>query len=180
CEALVQRAARAGATGPQALAVLDSWLVAFSATVFDTHARFLVEQQIFALRAERELTPTELTEITREAWLSVTGDAVDPATVAVYRWTKPHFFISDIAYYNYPYAFGLLFALGLLAVKDREPVGFYERLDALLAGSGMRTANELAAGFGIDLHDPEFWRSGFAGYEADIAEYESLVEQATP
>ena len=180
CEALAQRAARAQATGAQALSVLDSWLVAFSATVFDTHARFLVEQQAFAIRAERELSPAELTEITREAWLSVTGDAVDPATVAVYRWTKPHYFISDIAYYNYPYAFGLLFALGLLAVKDREPEGFYARFDALLADSGMRTANELAAGFGIDLHDPEFWRGGFRGYQADIAEYERLVSEAAP
>jgi oligoendopeptidase F len=177
CEALAQRAARAQATGAQALSLLDSWLIAFSATVFDTHARFLVEQEIFAIRAERELSPSELTEITRQAWLTVTGDAVDPATVAVYRWTKPHYFISDIAYYNYPYAFGLLFALGLLAVKDREPAGFYERLDALLADSGMRTANELAAGFGINLHDPDFWRGGFEGYKADIAEYERLVNE---
>ncbi len=180
CEALAQRAARAEATGAQVLSLLDSWLVAFSSTVFDTHARFLVEQQVFATRAERELSPSELTEVTREAWLSVTGDAVDPATVAIYRWTKPHYFISDIAYYNYPYAFGLLFALGLLAVKDREPAGFYDRLDALLADSGMRTANELAAGFGIDLHDPEFWRGGFTGFQADIAEYERLAVQAAP
>ena len=106
--------------------------------------------------------------------------AVDPETVAVYRWTKPHYFIEEIAYYNYPYAFGLLFALGLLAVKDREPDDFYQRLDALLADSGMRTANDLAAGFGIDLHDSEFWRGGFKGYRADIARYESLVEQARP
>ena len=176
CEALAQRAARAEATGEQVLSLLDSWLIAFSATVFDTHARFLVEQQVFATRAERTLSPSELTEITREAWLTVTGDAVDPETVAVYRWTKPHYFIEEIAYYNYPYAFGLLFALGLLAVKDREPDGFYQRLDALLADSGMRTANDLAAGFGIDLHDPEFWRGGFKGYRADIAEYESLVD----
>ncbi|MFN8664260.1 MAG: M3 family metallopeptidase [Thermomicrobiales bacterium] len=178
CEALAQRAARSRATGPQALSLLDSWLVAFSSTVFDTHARFLVEQQIFAIRAERELSASELTEITREAWLTVTGDAVDPATVAIYRWTKPHYFISDIAYYNYPYAFGLLFALGLLAVKERAPEGFYERLDALLADSGMRTAQDLAAGFGIDLHDPEFWRGGFRGYLADITEYERLVDEA--
>jgi pepF/M3 family oligoendopeptidase len=180
CEALAQRAARAEATGAQVLSLLDSWLIAFSATVFDTHARFLVEQQVFATRAERELSPSELTEITREAWLTVTGDAVDPATVAIYRWTKPHYFISDIAYYNYPYAFGLLFALGLLAVKEREPEGFYARLDALLADSGMRTANELAAGFGIDLHDPAFWRGGFSGYQADIATYEALAAQANP
>ena len=179
CEALAQRSARAEATGAQALSILDSWLTGFSATVFDTHARFLVEQEVFATRAERELSPSELTEITREAWLQVTGDAVDPSTVAVYRWTKPHYFISDIAYYNYPYAFGLLFALGLLAVKDREPEGFYERLDALLADSGMRTAIDLAAGFGIDLHDPAFWRGGFTGYQADIAEYERLVERAS-
>lgn len=179
CEALAQRAARRQASAAQALSVLDSWLIAFSATVFDTHARFLVEQQIFAIRAERELSATELFELTRDAWLTVCGDAVDPDTVASHRWTKPHFFISDIAYYNYPYAFGLLFALGLLAVRDREPAGFYERLDALLADSGMRTANELAAGFGIDLHNPAFWRGGFDGYRADIAEFERLVDAAS-
>ncbi|MFT4037925.1 MAG: M3 family metallopeptidase [Thermomicrobiales bacterium] len=175
CELLAQRAARAGASGAQALSVLDAGLVSFSSTVFDVHARFLVEQHLFAQRAEREVSASELTEMTRAAWQEVLGDAVDPATVAAHRWTKPHFFIDDIWYYNFPYAFGILFAAGLLAVKDREPAGFYDRLDALLADSGMRTAPDLARDFGIDLHDVEFWRGSFTGYRADVAEFERLV-----
>ena len=50
----------------------------------------------------------------------------------------------------------MLFGLGLLAARDRDPEGFFDRFDTLLADSGMREANNLAAEFGIDLRDPAF------------------------
>lgn len=175
CEALVQRAARSRATPTQELAVLDSWLQAFSATIFDTHVRFLVEEEMFKRRAERELSSEELNEITRNAWCAVAGDAIAPGTTLDHRWTKPHYFISNLSYYNFPYGFGILFAAGLLAVRNSQPRNFYDRFDDLLADSGMIPAAELAARFDIDLRDPAFWRSGFAAYRVDIDRYEALL-----
>jgi oligoendopeptidase F len=175
CEAIVQRAARAGATPAQEVALLDGWLQALSLNVFGTLPLFNLERAIFAARRQRELSATELTELAANAWREVAGDAIDPATVRGFIWTIPHLFIDLIWYYNFPYAFGMLFGLGLLAARDAQPDGFFARFDELLADSGMSDAAELAARFGIDLRDPAFWRSSLDVYRADVARYEDLA-----
>jgi oligoendopeptidase F len=126
------------------------------------------------MRAQRELSPIELEAAMTTAWGDVAGDAIDPDTVWSMSWTMGHFFIDNLWFYNFPYAFGALFALGLLASREAEPDGFLDRFDTLLADSGMREANELAADFGIDLSDPAFWRASLDGFRADVERYETL------
>jgi oligoendopeptidase F len=137
-------------------------------------APFAFEQALFATRAQRELSPPEIEAIMATAWHDVVDDAVDPETVWSMSWTMGHFFIDNLWFYNFPYAFGALFALGLLAVREAEPDRFLDRFDTLLADSGMREADELAAGFGIDLRDPAFWRASLNGFRADVDRYDSL------
>jgi oligoendopeptidase F len=110
------------------------------------------------------------------AWRDVTGDAVDPDTVWSMSWTMGHFFIDNLWFYNFPYAFGALLALGLLASREAEPDGFLDRFDTLLADSGMREACELAADFGIDLSDPAFWRASLDTFRADVDRYDALSQ----
>jgi pepF/M3 family oligoendopeptidase len=176
CEAIVQRAARAGATPAQEVSLLDGWLEALSLSVFGTLPMFNVERQIFTTRGSRELSTQELEEMTANALREVAGDAIDPTTVPSTRWTIPHLFIHNIWFYNFPYAFGMLFGLGLLAVRDANPEGFFDRFDTLLADSGMREADELAAEFGIDLRDPAFWRASLDTFRADVDRYDSLSQ----
>jgi oligoendopeptidase F len=177
CEALVQRAARAGATPPQEVALLDGWLGALSLSVFGVLPYFHFEQEVFALRRQRALSPAELNEMMISARQMVTGDAVDPATLWATSWVAPHFFMDHRSYYNFPYAFGMLLGLGLLAVSDERPEGFIDRFDAFLADSGMCEAAELAARFDIDLRDPAFWRTSLDTFRADVARYEELAEE---
>jgi oligoendopeptidase F len=65
--------------------------------------------------------------------------------------------------------------MGLLAVHDAQPGGFFSRFDTLLADSGMKHAAELAAPFGINLRSVEFWRTGLQGYREDVDRFEALV-----
>jgi oligoendopeptidase F len=177
CEALVQRAARTEATPAQEVALLDAWLQTLTLNVFGVLPYFLFEEEVFAARQQRELSAADLNELMVNARRRVTGDAVDPRTVATSSWSAPHFFIASYWYYNFPYAFGMLFALGLLAVRDAEPEQFFDRFDALLADSGMCEAADLAADFGIDLRDPAFWRTSLDVYRADVERYEVLAEE---
>jgi oligoendopeptidase F len=177
CEALVQRAARGRATPAQEVALLDGWLQAVSLNVFKTYSNFLFEREIFATRRERELSPAELESLMAKARHDVSGDAVDPETVNATSWTIVHLFIDDLMFYNFPYAFGLLFSLGLLAVNEANPEGFAERFDSLLADFGMHEANELAAAFGIDLADPAFWRANLDTFRADVDRFEALSRE---
>ncbi len=174
CEAIVQRAARANTTPAREVSLLDGWMQALSLNVFGILPLFNVEQQIFAARGLRELSTQELGDMTANAWRDVTSDAIDPETVSSTDWTAPHLFIHNVWFYNFPYAFGMLFGLGLLAARDAEPEGFFDRFDALLADSGMREATDLAAEFGIDLRDPAFWRASLDTFRVDLERYDEL------
>jgi oligoendopeptidase F len=54
---------------------------------------------------------------------------------------------------------GLLFALGLYALYQKEPDVFRAQYDDFLSRCGMADAKTLAQTFGIDTTDRAFWRS---------------------
>lgn len=176
CEILALRAASGAATRPaDELGRLEEWLQSFTLSTFAILPLFDFELNLFAARAQRELAPAEIEAMMAAAWHEVADDAIDPETVWSESWTMGHYFIDNICYYNFPYAFGMLFALGLLAEREANTDGFIDRFDTLLADSGMRDARELAAGFGIDLADPAFWRTAFEAFRADVDRYEALA-----
>ena len=55
---------------------------------------------------------------------------------------KPHYYAYDHNFYNFPYAFGHLFALGLFAMYRREGASFVPRYHELFARDepGLRRA----------------------------------------
>jgi oligoendopeptidase F len=176
CETIVQRGARAAVASPaEELALLEESLQSLTLNTFGIMPLFAFEQVVFATRARRDLSPLELEAGMATAWRDISGDAVDPDTVWSTSWTMGHFFIDTLWFYNFPYAFGALFALGLLAVREADPDGFLDRFDTLLADSGMREADELAAEFGIDLRDPAFWRASLDSFHDDVEHYEALT-----
>ena len=92
---------------------------------------------------------------------------------------KGHYYSTGRSFYNFPYTFGYLFGLGLYAQYGAKPEGWHGRYDTLLSATGMQDAAPLAAGFGIDLENPDFWRGGLKVAEGRVAEYEALVERFT-
>lgn len=56
------------------------------------------------------LNAKQLCELMKEALNKSFGDGLDKNWIHPYRWiTKVHYYIPDIAYYNFPYTFGALF-----------------------------------------------------------------------
>jgi oligoendopeptidase F len=73
-------------------------------------------------------------------------------------WTwKPHYYRHGLSFYNFPYAFGLLFGTGLYAIYKERGDEFVGQYKDLLASTGLGTAADLAARFDIDLRSPAFW-----------------------
>ncbi|KGQ22916.1 M3 family oligoendopeptidase [Thermus filiformis] len=141
----------------EGLLVLDGWLTGAAQVVVDIYSRFLFESWVFAARKGRELSGREFKELMVRAQDEAYGEAL--RTRHPYMWAvKGHYYGSD--FYNYPYAFGLLFGLALYETYRQEKEGFLERYEDLLASSGQYPAKELGARFGFDLESPEFWRKG--------------------
>ena len=143
----------------------------------DIQSRFDFERSLFAARRERELSPGELCGLMMDAQRGTYGDGLDGEILHPYMWAvKGHYYRTGESYYNFPYLFGLLFGFGLFAHYRRDPDGFPERYDALLASTGQASAAELAARFDIDLRAPDFWRSGLDVVRRDIDRFAALVE----
>ena len=174
CETVIRQASLATMEDGEALGVLEASLTGSCQVVVDIASRFDFEQAMFRRRKERELLPEELCEMMREAQLATYGDGLDPDALHAYMWAaKGHYY--GRAYYNFPYMFGLLFALGLYAVYLREGESFVARYDDLLGATGLADAATLADRFGIDIRTPEFWRASLDRIREDIDRFDSLV-----
>lgn len=180
CETVVGESARAEATGDELLALLDSSLYEQCRVTLDVHARFLFEDAVFDRRRSGALSVTDLTRLMGEAQAACYGDGLRPGGLDDTAWIeKSHYYVAGMSYYNFPYAFGLLFARGLYARFRAEGASFVPEYRRLLASTATAPVAEVAASVGVDVRDPAFWRSSLALVEADIDRFLALGGRAS-
>jgi pepF/M3 family oligoendopeptidase len=176
CETIVTEAALASAASQtEELAILDTFLIGATGIIVDISSRFLFERQVFERRAEAELSADELCELMLGCQAETYGDGLDERYRHEYMWAwKPHYYRPELQFYNFPYAFGLLFGIGLYSRFQQQGPSFVPECERLLASTGEATPLELAARFGIDLRTSEFWESGLKVIESRIERYLAL------
>jgi oligoendopeptidase F len=174
CETLVVDAGLRAAGPADRLALLDVDLNGANQVVVDIHSRVLFETAVFERRRRRTLGVSELDQLMLEAQSQAYGDGIDQSTALASMWIlKPHYYGSH--FYNWPYTYGLLFGLGLFARFHEDPDAFRAGYDDLLSRVGMESAEQLGAGFGIDVTQRSFWESSLDVLRSRIDEYVSLV-----
>ena len=159
CETLVSEAVLSRTTDPEEeLAVLETQLNGASQVVADIYSRYLFETEVFKRREKAELSAKEISEIMENAQKEAFGNSIDHRYLQKYMWTwKPHYYSTELSFYNFPYTFGLLFGTGLYAVYQKRGGAFVEDYTDLLASTGESTAADLAARFDIDIRTRDFW-----------------------
>lgn len=164
CETIVFNAVMDTITDPQEeLALLETALVGNSQVIVDIYSRFLFEKEVFERRAKAELSADELCEIMEDAQAATYGPGLDPNFRHKFMWTwKPHYYSAGLSFYNFPYAFGLLFGVGLYAVYQQRADDFIPDYKKLLSSTGDAPAAELAARFDIDIRSKKFWVDSLA------------------
>ena len=104
------------------------------------------------------------------------GDGLDHSCLHPYMWVcKSHYY--GPTFYNFPYAFGALFARGLYACYEREGAAFVPKYKKLLYTTAIATAEDTAKVAGIDLTDKEFWRAALQTVADQIDQFCQLVAQ---
>ena len=180
-ETLVFRAALAQAAPADRLSILDTYLMGAGQVIVDILSRFHFESQLMEARPGGELSPRELSEMMLDAQQRTYGDALHPEERHRWMWAvKTHYYSPDLAFYNFPYAFGQLFALGLYARFREEGPDFSERFNELLRQTGSDTAAGLARSAGFDIEHPDFWRRGLASLGEVIDEFLTEVKNHPP
>jgi pepF/M3 family oligoendopeptidase len=164
CETIVTEAVLASTQDPEEkLSILEAQIQNSAQIVVDIYSRYLFEKEVFERREKSELSADDLNDIMERAQKATYGDGLDERYLQKYMWTwKPHYYIPELSFYNYPYAFGLLFATGLYAIYRQRGESFVEEYRDLLASTGEETAARLARRFGIDITKRKFWDDSLA------------------
>jgi oligoendopeptidase F len=145
--------------------------------IVDILSRFYFETALFERRDRAELSPRELCELMIDAQKRTYGEGLDGDLLHPYMWAvKSHYYNSGLAFYNYPYAFGQLFSLGLYARARAEGSGFARTYRDLLRLTGQASAGEVAASAGFDIEDSAFWQGGIALIARRAEEFEKLAK----
>ena len=116
-----------------------------------------------------------LSDFMMEAQKQSYGDGLDHNFLHPYMWVcKGHYY--GPTFYNFPYAFGGLFARGLYAQYEKEGASFVPKYKQLLHTTTVATAEDTAKVAGIDLTDKEFWRGALQTIADQIDLFCELVE----
>ncbi len=176
-ETIVHREASRAASPAERLGLLENHLQDGCQVICDILSRFEFERAVFERRAKGEIPADELCSLMLEAQRRTYGDGLDPGALHPYMWAaKGHYYRPDLSFYNFPYAFGLLFGLGLFARYAKEGPSFAAEYRRLLAETGCASAAKVAGLAGFDIESVESWRAGIAVFEAEAAEFEALAE----
>lgn len=139
-------------------------------------SRFWFESAFYEKRLERTLSPDEFSELMNQAWTRAYGDTLTEMNQSFWC-SKLHFHISGLSFYNFPYTFGYLFALGVYAQREQQGADFYENYVSLLRDTGRMTAEEVARKhLGVDLSNPDFWQQSIEMVKRQIESYKGLLQ----
>lgn len=158
-ETVIMNAAIKESQGKEKLALVESQLQDVTQIICDIYSRFLFESAVFEKRKDAFLFSDDLEEIMLSAQKEAYGDGLDPNYLHPYMWVcKSHYYRDSLNFYNFPYAFGGLFARGLYAKYQTEGADFVPKYRALLKATTVSTVEDVALMAGIDLTTTEFWK----------------------
>ncbi len=159
------------------LALLEGQLSDVTQIICDIYSRFLFESKVVNNRSENFMFADELCQIMLDAQKEAYGDGLDPECLHPYMWAcKSHYYSAGLGFYNFPYAFGGLFARGLYAKFRAEGPAFLEKYNYMLKETPVRSVEDVAKICDIDLSQKEFWLMSLHSYDEAIAEYKRLVK----
>ncbi len=176
-ETVVMNAALDEATDPEVkLGLLESQLQDTTQIMCDIMSRYWFETAVFEKAKQGFAFPDELCEMMKQAQKRGYGDGLDLDTLNPYMWVcKSHYYSAGLSFYNFPYAFGGLFAAGLYAQYRREGEAFLPKYRALLKATTVSSVEDVARMADIDLGDVNFWRSSLEIFKDRVDQFLKLA-----
>lgn len=160
------------------LTVVEQSLQEDTQCIIDILSRFIFESDVLSKPIAQPLSSDDLCEMMLNAQDQSYGDGLDPDYRHPYMWLcKSHYYSAGLNFYNWPYAFGLLYAKGLYKeyLKDKE--AFVKNYDQMLMKTGYMSVEDVASSMNIDITKKEFWLESLKFIEEDIDLFEELLKK---
>ncbi len=177
-ETMLSHVVRSTAKESERLPLLENSLMESTQVIVDIYSRYLFESKVFAERKTHTPSVEELNQWMLDAQEEAYGDGLDKQIRHPYMWVnKSHYYNVGLHFYNFPYAFGLLFGLGVFAKYKEQGAAFLPQYNALLARCGSAKVADVAASVGIDVRSADYWRSALEIIKAEADEFCRLADQ---
>ena len=163
------------ANDAERIALIESQLQDATQIICDIYSRYRFETAVFENREAQFMDADALCNLMLDAQKQCYGDGLDQSCLHPYMWIcKSHYY--GPIFYNFPYAFGGLFARGLYARYEKEGEAFLPKYKKLLHTTTVATAEDTAKVAGIDLTDKDFWRAALQTIADQIDLFCSLTQ----
>lgn len=174
---LTERLLSEAKTKEERQAILSNVLDEFGMAAFQVSARVFFEKTMYNNIKQKKLLDGEtVAKLWTSARDRIYGDEVEWLDVMKWEWTmKPHYYIANYRFYNYPYVFAQLFVFALYRLYKEEGKGFVPKLKKLLASGSSESPCELATQLGFDIGTEEFWEKGIEQAEEFISMLEATI-----
>lgn len=177
CETIVKNAILKTASEKEKVFILEQDISDSLQVIVDIYSRYIFETSLIEKRKEGSLSVEELKNLMLAAQKEAYLDGLDHDFLHPYMWLcKGHYYEASLNFYNFPYAFGLLFAKGLYAQYLINGETFVEKYDRLLALTGKATIEEVVAFMGIDISKKDFWETSLNLIKKDIETFITLAK----
>ena len=172
---IMNAAIRDAASDEEKMMLIESTLQDVTQVICDIYCRYLFETEVVEKRKDGFLFSDDLEDIMLRAQKKAYGTGLDHNQLHPYMWIcKSHYYDAGLNFYNFPYAFGCLFAKGLYAQYQKEGPAFVDKYNRLLEATTVSSVEDVAAMAGIDITQPDFWRDSLAIVETMIDEFIAL------
>lgn len=160
------------------LTVLEVSLQEDTQCVIDILSRYLFETSVLETPIEQPLSAKDMCELMLKAQDESYGDGLDKKYRHPYMWLcKGHYYSAGLNFYNWPYAFGLLYGKGLYKQYIKNKEEFVKNYDQMLRNTGMMSVEDVAKAMNIDVTKKDFWIESLRFIEEDIDEFEKLLKE---
>jgi oligoendopeptidase F len=159
---LSQRLLSAAKSKEEKQAIIAKVLDEFGMTAFQVSGRYFFEKSLYEAIERGEFLDGEAIS---KYWMAgrdkIYGDTIEWLDVMRWEWTmKPHYYMANFRFYNYPYVFAQVFVYALYRLYMEQGKAFVPKLKALLSAGSSKSPFELGKELGFDISSETFWQKG--------------------
>ncbi|MHA1674968.1 MAG: M3 family metallopeptidase [Promethearchaeota archaeon] len=146
--------------------------------IFQVGSRFWFEMSMYdEIEKGTNLNGDKISELWTSARNDTYGDAVEWFDEMRWEWAmKPHYYIPNFRFYNYPYVYAQLFVFSLYKLYKQDRLAFVPKFKELLKVGSSMSATDVGKIMGLDTSSPEFWKLGLDLYQEFATQLKELMD----
>ena len=151
--------------------ILEGIVTGMITTFMEVYSRYIFENNLYKEKEKGFVSADVICNLMLDSQKQIYGETNDSESYNPYNWVvKPHFYYTDVPYYNYSYIVGRLGSLYLFGRYKKEGAQFINKFEKILKSSGKQSTDSTLNQLGIK-NDDEFFSNTLKTLESIINEY---------